>query len=185
MSNTDNPWKRLGSRIVYSNPWITLREDEVINPNGGKGVYGVLEARVATGIVALTPELDIYLVGQYRYPTGMYSWEIIEGGTEPGEDPLIAAKRELQEEAGLIASSWKRLGGEVHLSNCFSAERAFLYLATDLKEVESTPDETEILQVRRVSFTEALNMLDSGEIVDAMSIMGILRAERMFRGEKR
>ena len=108
---TENPWKTLESRLVYSNPWISVREDQVIRPDGQNGIYSVVETRIATGVVALTPERDVYLVGQYRYPTEMYSWEIIQGGADEDEEPLAACKRELQEEAGLIAKDWTPLGG--------------------------------------------------------------------------
>lgn len=177
----ENPWKVTGTRIVYENPWITVREDQVIRPDGGPGIYGVIEAKVATGVVALTPGNEIYLVGQYRYPVNRYSWEIIEGGAEADESPLDAAKRELREEAGLSARSWAPLGGDVHLSNCFSAEVGKLFIARDLEEVPSSPDATEVLQVKKVPFAEALALVHSGEITDSLSIIGILRAERELR----
>ena len=179
--STNNPWKTLGSTHIYSNAWMSLREDQVIRPDGQKGIYGVVESRAATGVVALTPDQEVYLVGQYRYPTEMYSWEIIQGGAEENEDPLTACKRELQEEAGLIAQQWTQLGGEVHLSNCISSERGYVYLAEDLSETQATPDGTEVLQVKTVPFDEAIAMAHSGEIVDAMSIIGIYHTEKWLR----
>ena len=189
MTNS-NPWTRKDSRIIYQNPWLTLREDRVINPNGGEGVYSVVETRIATGVVALTRDCEVYLVGQYRYPTEGYSWEIVEGGADPGEAPLAAIQRELQEEAGLVARCWTPLGGEIHLSNCISSEAGYLFLAEELETCEPDPEETEILEVKRVPFRQALAMVDEGLITDAMSIMGLLRAERFlwrrgldFRGD--
>jgi len=176
-----NPWKTLSSRMVYENPWIRIREDKVIRPDGDEGIYGVMDTRVATGVVALTEDLRVWLVGQYRYPTEMYSWEIPEGGTDPGEEPLEAIQRELKEETGLTAKRWSRLGGEVHLSNCISSEYGYLFMAEDLEQGDSNPDGTEILQVKSVPFAEALAMVDDGTIVDAISIMGLLRAERELR----
>ena len=176
-----NPWIRKSSEIIYTNPWITVREDRVIRPDGEPGVYGVVDTRVATGAVAITPTMDVYLVGQYRYPTEGYSWEIIEGGTDEGETPLECIRRELREEAGLIAQKWTPLGGEVHLSNCISSENGYLFLAEDLEETEPEPEATEVLQIRRVPFAEALAMTDEGEITDAISIMGLLLAERYLR----
>ena len=179
--STRNPWKRIESRTVYANPWLSLREDRVIRPDGKPGIYTVVETRVATGVVALTPDEEIYLVGQYRYPTDEYSWEIIEGGSDPGEDPLETAKRELREEAGLAAKQWAPLGGEIHLSNCISSEVGRLYIACDLIEVAPEPDGTEVLQIKKIPFAEALEMVDAGEIKDALSILGILRAARTSR----
>lgn len=182
--NEENPWKRLDSRTVYTNPWMSVREDRVIRPDGQEGIYGVVQTRVATGVVAITPEGGIVLVGQYRYPTDMYSWEIVQGGTDPGEEPLEACKRELREEAGLIAETWRPLGGEVHLSNCISSEVGFIYLAEDLTETQSSPDGTEVLQLKTVSIREAVRMATSGEIVDAVSVIGILLTEKWL-GENR
>ncbi len=128
--NRANPWKTLQSKVTYQNAWITVREHDVIRPDGKPGIYGVVETRIATGVVALTDSHEIYLVGQYRYPTNEYSWEIIEGGSDPQETALDAAKRELKEEAGLMAASWEPLGSEIHLSNCHSSEVGFLFTAT-------------------------------------------------------
>lgn len=174
-----NPWRTISTRVVYQNPWITVREDQVITPGGSPGIYGVIETRVATAVAALTPRNEIYLVGQHRYPTSCYSWELIEGGSEEGEDPLAAAQRELAEEAGLIATEWQELGGEVHLSNCISAEVGRLFVARGLSEVTARPDDTERLTVRCVPLAEAVAMVDSGEIKDAISIIGILRLARL------
>lgn len=177
---TRNPWKKIRTRTIYSNPWLTLREDEVVRPDGAPGIYGVVETRIATGVVALTERQEVYLVGQYRYPTDMYSWEIVEGGSDPDEDPFETAQRELREEAGLVANRWTPLGNEIHLSNCISTEIGRLFIAEDLTEVEPEPDGTEILQVRKLPFSEALAMVESGEIKDAMSILGLLTAERFL-----
>lgn len=176
----ENPWQRLSTREVYRNNWITVREDEVIRPDGKPGIYGVVETRLATGVVALTDADEVYLIGQYRYPMEEYSWEIVEGGSEDEETALQAAQRELREEAGLEADDWQPLGGEIHLSNCFTAERAYLFLARGLREVEAAPEGTELLQVRRVPFVETMRMVHEGEIKDAMSIMGLYRAEHFL-----
>jgi len=176
----DNPWKTVSSKVVYKNPWITVREDAVICPDGSEGIYGVVESRIATGVIALSEDNHIFLVGQYRYPLDCYSWEIIEGGSEPKEDALTAAKRELQEEAGIIASNWQQLGNEIHVSNCHSSEVGFIYLAKDLKFVEAQPEHTEILQIKKVSLQEAFSMLDSGEITDGMSIIALHRLRRLM-----
>lgn len=179
-----NPWQTNGTRVVYTNPWITVREDSVIRPDGNHGIYGVVDTRIATGVIALTESREVYLVGQYRYPTNHYSWEIIEGGSDPGEDPMNTAKRELQEEAGLIADNWIQLGDEVHLSNCFSSEIGFFYLAEGLTETSSSPEGTEVLQVKKLPFDTVMAMVHSGEIKDAMSIMGLHRAAHYLANQR-
>lgn len=181
--SADNPWTRLESRVMYQNPWITVREDRVIRPDGAEGIYGVVETRIATGVLALTPAGDLYLVGQYRYPMDEYSWEIVEGGADPGESAETAARRELREEAGLEAADWRPLGGEIHLTNCHSSERGYLFVARDLTRVAAAPDGCERLEIRVTPFDEALAMVDRGEIKDAMSIMGILRYARLRDAE--
>lgn len=176
--NTENPWKTLSTKEIYSNPWMSVREDAVIRPDGEPGIYGVVETRVATAAVVLTPDREIYLVGQFRYPTNMYSWEIVQGGADRDEDPLDACKRELQEEAGLIAREWTPLGGEIHLSNCISSEKGHIYAAEGLTRTEASPDGTEVLQIKKVPFEQAVHMAEHGEIVDAISIIGILLAQK-------
>lgn len=173
-----NPWTTLSSRVVYDNAWITVREDEVLRPDGAEGIYGVITTSIATGVVAMTDDDEVVLVGQWRYPLERYSWEIVEGGTEDGEDPLAAAARELAEEAGLAADHWQPLGGPVHLSNCFSSEEARLYLARGLREVGADPDGDEELTRRLVAFDEAISMVEDGTITDAMSVVALLRCAR-------
>lgn len=173
-----NPWKTVATKCVYENPWIRVREDQVIRPDGKPGIYGVIEAKVAVGVMAVTADWELYLVGQYRYPTKCYSWEIIEGGAEHGEDPLLAGQRELREEAGILAFQWEMLGPEVQLSNCFTAEVGKIYLAQEFQFVDQDPEGTEVLQIQKVSFRRALEMVDNGEITDSLSVIGILRLYR-------
>lgn len=177
----ENPWTTNDSKVVYENPWIRVREDAVTCPDGTPGIYGVVETPIATGVVALNEKSEIYLVGQYRYPTATYSWEVIEGGSKSAESAIQAAKRELQEEAGIQAEEWIQLGEVVHTSNCITNERGYLYLARGLKEVDKRPDHTEILAIKVVPLTEAVQMVHSGEIKDAMSIIALLRAEKYLK----
>ena len=172
-----NPWKVKSSRLVYETPWLRVIEDQVVRPDGADGIYSYIETRVAVGVVALTPDNRVYMVGQYRYPTQCYSWEIVEGGAEPGEEPLACIQRELQEEAGLRAAKWTPLGGELHFSNCISAERGRLFLAEELEETEASPEGTEVLQVKTLPLDEAVAMVHRGEIRDVFSIIGLLRAQ--------
>lgn len=168
-----NPWEVLSTRVVYDNPWIRVREDAVVHPNGEEGIYGVVQYKnIAVGVLAVEDD-HIYLVGQYRYPLGRYSWEIPEGGCAAGEEPLVAAQRELEEETGLCAREWRKLG-EAYLSNSVSDELAVWYVATDLTQGECRPEASEQLEVRRIPLERATRMALSGEIDDALSLLGIL-----------
>ncbi|MFT6815540.1 MAG: ADP-ribose pyrophosphatase, partial [Sphingobacteriales bacterium] len=153
-----NPWKTNSSKKVYENPWIKVEEHQVINPNGGEGIYGVVDFKnLAIGIVPIDDEGMTWLVGQYRYPLDAYSWEIPEGGGEKDVDPTESAKRELKEECGIEAKSW-RLIQEMDLSNSVSNEKAFIYLATNLSFGKSNPDETEKLVIKKIHLNDAFEM---------------------------
>src|ERR687889_405716 len=128
---TKNPWLSVSSKRVYDNPWITVREDRVVRPDGESGIYGVVHYKnIAVGVLAIEED-HVYLVGQYRYPLDRYSWEIPEGGCPEGEEPLAAARRELEEETGLRAEKWEKMC-EADLSNSVTDEVAVLFLATGL-----------------------------------------------------
>ena len=164
---------RRSRRLAYENPWITVWHDEVDRPDGSPGIYGVVHfANLAAGVVALDDDDRIVLVGQHRYTLGEYAWEIPEGGVPEGEDALVGAQRELREETGLTAGTWRELG-RMDLSNSVSDERAVMFLATDLTHGEAHPDPTEALEVRWVSLPDAVAMVRDGRITDAMSVAGI------------
>ncbi|MCA6078036.1 NUDIX domain-containing protein [Fulvivirga sedimenti] len=180
MSDKNNPWKRISSTEIYSNPWITVTEDQVINPGGGKGIYGKVHFKnIALGIIPLDDEDNTWLVGQYRYPLDRYSWEIPEGGGPENTDPLESAKRELREETGITADSWEKII-TLHTSNSVTDEIAFVYLATHLSFGQSQLEESETdLVLKKVHLREALEMVLNHEITDSISMAGILKAARL------
>jgi ADP-ribose pyrophosphatase len=170
-----DPWTVLESRDIYENPWMRVVEHQVLTPAGKPGIYGVVHPiNLATGVVPLHDDGTITLVGQYRFPLGLYSWEMPEGGGAPDVDPLISAQRELTEETGLTARRWLPLQ-KLHLSNCITDETAYLYLAWGLEQGQDNPDDTERLTIRRLPFTHAFAMAMNGEITDAMTVTALFK----------
>lgn len=184
MENTDGSWRRVSRETVYDNPWIRVYHDEVINPNGGEGIYGVVHFKnVAVGVVPIDENGYTWLVGQERYPFEAYSWEIPEGGGPLGIDPLESAKRELREEVGIEAQDWSTII-ETHLSNSATDEGSVLYCARGITEAERSPDPTELLHVRHLPVNDAIAMVDRGEIRDSLSVTALLWLDRArCRGE--
>ena len=176
-----DPWTTLSSREVYANPWIRVREDEVLRPDGSPGIYGVVTTGLAVGVVALTDADEVVLVGQWRYTLDAYSWEIVEGGAGRDEDGLTAVRRELVEEAGYEADHWERLGHDIAISNSVTDEIARVWLARGLRPVPDDPDPTEELQVRLVPFDDAVAMIDRGEITDSITSVALLTLDRQRR----
>jgi 8-oxo-dGTP pyrophosphatase MutT (NUDIX family) len=180
----ENPWRTKSSRIVYQNAWIRVREDQVTRPDGGPGIYGVIEIRPSVGVVAINDRDEIVLVGQWRYSLSRYSWEVPRGGSHAGEtDMLEVAKRELAEEAGLIADRWQVLG-PVDVCNGVADDVQSLYLATQLSPIAVQADPEEDITVEWKPFEEAVQMAMDGRITEVCSVAAILRVAWLRNGSK-
>ena len=176
----ENPWITKEIKKIYQNPWIKLEEHKVINPAGKDGIYGKVHfENLAMGIIPVDTDLNTWLIGQYRYPLDEYSWEIPMGGGPIGIDMLQSAQRELKEETGLIASKWTKIM-KIHTSNSVTDEVGWVYLAEDLEQQESEFEETEVLQIKKIPFRQALEMVMKGDITDGISIAGLLKAARIL-----
>ena len=170
-----NPWTTLTTREVYHNPWIRVREDQVLNPNGGAGIYGVVEYQNrAVGVIPIDDEGHTWLVGQWRYCHERFEWEIPEGGCPPGEDPADCARRELQEETGIVASVIEPLLTGVQLSNSTTNEVCDIFVARHLRFDQPSPEETEKLVVKRLPLNEAIWLARNGGIRDSVSVIALL-----------
>ncbi len=175
-----NPWQIIDKNIAYDNPWLQVIHHNVINPSGGKGIYGKVHFKnIAIGVVAVDADKNTYLVGQYRFPINQYSWEIPEGGCPIDSDSLEAAKRELLEETGLKAAKWLLLGNS-YLSNSVSDEYAEYFLATTLTQHEAEPEETEQLVLKKVLLDEVFAMIDKAEITDTLSILALQKLQLLL-----
>ncbi|MCP4299628.1 MAG: NUDIX hydrolase [Gammaproteobacteria bacterium] len=168
-------WKKLSSRTVYENDWMEVREDHVVNPGGGENHYGHVHFKNrAVAMIALDDAGNTWLVGQDRYTLGEYSWELPMGGAPLDEPPLMAAKRELQEETGIRAANWEELM-RLHTSNSITDEVGFAYVATDLSFGDTKFEETEDLKIRKLPLEDAVKMVLDGQITDAISAAALLR----------
>jgi 8-oxo-dGTP pyrophosphatase MutT (NUDIX family) len=172
LPDLENPWSFIESRSVVRNPWFHLRRDRVSHRRSGEGEYWVIEARPALGVIAMDDRQRITLVGQYRYTLARTSWELPEGGGEPGETLLETAMRELQEETGLRAEHWTLLG-KVHTSNCFSDEEGTIFLAQGLQSGLDDPDPTEELHLHSLTIEQSLDLVRQGRITDAITVAGL------------
>lgn len=171
-----NPWKTHETRLAYENPWIKVTESDITTPGGSAGIYGVVHFKNrAIGVIPVDADGNTWLVGQYRYALSSYEWEIPEGGCPDGESPSEAAKRELQEETGILAEHYELLADNIALSNSVSNERATIFVARGLTFSASAPEDTEDIAVRKLPLKEAIEMALDGTITDSVSVIGLLK----------
>lgn len=167
--------KTLDSQMMYDGRIIKVYKDNVELADGKKSFREVVRHSGGVVILAFKDEDTILLVKQYRYPIGEIVLELPAGKLEKGEDPFEAAKRELEEETGYCANKWTDLG-YINTSPGFSDEKLYLYLAQDLEYTHCHPDEGEIIQAFEYKYDDVLKMIDNGEINDAKTICGLMRA---------
>jgi 8-oxo-dGTP pyrophosphatase MutT (NUDIX family) len=176
-----NPWKTLESRTAYRNAWLHVREDQVIRPDGGEGIYGVVEIRPSVGVLAFNNNNELAIVGQWRYALARYSYEIVRGGSGEGEtDMLSVARRELREEAGFDAADWEPFGS-ADVCNGVTTDVQHFFIATGLSFVGTNQDPYEEIVTEWHSFDRVLDMIAQGEMTEVCSIAAILKYDRLRR----
>jgi 8-oxo-dGTP pyrophosphatase MutT (NUDIX family) len=172
-------WTQHSREVVFQNPWLRVESSQVTAPTGHPAQYGVVRfMNRAIAVFALHDDGTVPLVGQQRFAINAYSWEIPEGGGPMDEEPEDAARRELQEEAGLVSSDMRKIL-EFDMSNSVTDEVAVCYLALGLTSVETEPDETERFEYARVPFSQLLKAVINGQVRDGLTVACTLRVHHM------
>ena len=174
--------RTLNTERIYQGKLVGLRVDTVELPSGRTTKREIVEHGACSAIVAIDSEDNVLLVRQYRKPVERVLLEIPAGNTEPGEDALQCARRELEEETGFSAERWEQLGF-FYTSPGFCTEVMHLYLATELRQARRDEDDDESIELVRVPLTKVLELIASGEVCDAKSIAGLLIALRRVRAQ--
>ncbi len=165
--------KTLSSQLIFEGRAVKLRVDPVQTAGGRETTREVVEHSDCVAIIAVDGTSDVLLVSQFRQAVGKELLEIPAGGIEPGEDPVAAVRRELQEEAGYLPAKVERLGG-FYSTPGYCTEYLYLYLATDLTASQLFAEDTESIRLVRVPVIKIPGFITSGKICDAKSIAGLL-----------
>ncbi len=171
MNQEEKPVKQ---EYKYRGKIINLRVDDALLPNGRISKREVVEHPGGVCVAALTEDHCLYLVRQFRYPYGETVLELPAGKREPGEDPEVCGRRELNEETGNVAGNFREMG-RLYPTPGYTNEVIYLYLATDLHMAQMNPDEDEFLEVEKMPLSTLKEMVLRGEIPDAKSQVLILK----------
>ena len=172
--------KTLRSSEIYNGKVVRLTLDTVELENGGTAKREIVHHHGGACVLAVTPDEEIYMVRQFRYAFGRELWELPAGKLEAGEDPFEAAKRELAEECGVTADEYVHLG-DVYPTVGYCTEVIYTWLARGLHQTQQHLDEDEFLDVHRVPFEKAFQMVMDGTICDSKTVAGILRYAQLRR----
>lgn len=176
MRKRKGPWIITGTKVIYRNPWIKVREDKVIRPDGKEGVFGVVSMDPGVTILPLDSEGNIYLIKEYRYAIERVTIGGVSGGIDGKETKLQAAKRELKEETGLIAKKWTCLGFVDPLANIVTSPN-YMYLAQELTQSKAEPEGAEVIEVIKIPFRKAVEWVEKNKITHSASVILILKTE--------
>ncbi|MFN0054291.1 MAG: NUDIX domain-containing protein [Planctomycetales bacterium] len=182
MPKPHGPWTILESQSVYRDSWIELRRDEVVRPDGQPGTHVVVFLRRGVSVLLLDDEGSVYLTDEFHYGVGRNTLEVVSGGREGDEDPLLCAQREAEEELGISARQWISLGSVDALTTILNSP-AQLYLARGLTFGDSRPEGTEQIRCVKVPLTEAVEMVMDGRITHGASCVLILKTKLYLERE--
>ncbi len=173
-----SPFTILSSKTVYQNPWIRVREDQNIRPDGSHGIYGVVESKDSVIVAAINDQQQLYIIHSYSYVAGGWRWELPAGNSD-GEDIELASKHELAEETGIIAETWQQIG-MTRVCDGVMTERMATFVATDLRIGERAPsDDAELIDDGRFATLDEIHQLiEAGEMDEGQSITALYLVER-------
>ena len=171
----NGPWQIQSSEIKYQNPWIIVREDKVVRPDGKDGIFGVVEMVAGVSVLPIDGEDNVYLTEEFRYGIRQKSIEAISGGVDQNESSMEAAQRELEEEAGLQAKEWVDLGTINPFTSVVISPQQ-LYVAKKLSKVAAHPEGTEQIRILKMSLAEALQITKNGGITHSPTCVLLLKA---------
>jgi 8-oxo-dGTP pyrophosphatase MutT (NUDIX family) len=176
MNIKKGPWTITDSKTVYKNPWINVREDKVIKPDGKEGIFGVVEMKPGVSILPIDDEGNVYLTKEYHYAVECETVEAISGGIDKGESKEDASKRELKEETGITANEWIDLG-VIDPFTTVIASPNYMFLAKGLEFSKASPEDTENIKVMKVSMKEAIQWVMESKITHGATTTLILKAK--------
>jgi ADP-ribose pyrophosphatase len=171
-------FQRRAKRTVYANSWISFEAHDIVHPNGAPGEHGLVVAPPASAVVVYEDGF-VWLTRQARFAVDQVVLEVVKGGAELGETPLAAAQRETREEIGVEAARWDALGIGLELPSLVDHDVA-LFLARDLTHVATDHERVESIETVRISFAEAVEAALGGGLDDAITVLALLRAQRMI-----
>lgn len=169
------PWQIVKSHEVYRDPWLRVRKDDVIRPDGQPGTHSVVHLKAGVCVLAIDNEDVVYLTEEFHYGVGRVTLEAVSGGIEPDESPLTTAQRELQEELGIEAAEWIE-SGVVDPFTASVVSPTTLYIARGLRFGAPSLEGTELIRCVKMPLAEAVEKVLRSEITHAPSCVLILRS---------
>ncbi|MEK7447591.1 MAG: NUDIX hydrolase [Patescibacteria group bacterium] len=181
--SSKKPFKVTGTKVVYKNGLLSVSSDVVVYENGPARQFTKVVMKSGSSILAINDKDEVYLTEEFKYAIDEVSTEAVSGGIDGKETPLETAKRELEEEAGLVAKEWIELG-LVHPFTSAISSPNYMFLARNLTETEQKLEDSEVIKIVRIPFREAVQKVMSGDIKHAATCTLILKAEKYLSLKK-
>lgn len=179
------PWKIKPKTEVYSDPWIKVRKDEVLQPSGQKGIHSLVSIKPGISIIALDKDNYVYLIKEFKYALGGYSIEAVGGGIDDKDNSAKeAAKRELKEEVGIKAEKIVDLGEYNPLTEQINSPQR-LFLAQKLNFKDQELDENEKIEIKKIKLSQAIDKVMNSDITEGKTCGLILKIDKYLQNEKK